>query len=255
MMIDLHCHLLPGIDDGPRSVAGALAIAERAAADGIEIVAATPHFRADHPAVQPSELAERCDAIQAEIDTASISLRVVPGAEVDLVAGADATDDQLRLATYGQKGNDLLVETPYGPLTPGFEQMLFDRFIARGFRVLLAHPERNPTFQEEPTRLLALVRRGVLLQVTAGSLIGSRRSRTRRLARALINEGVAHVLASDAHRAPTRVRLSVGAAEASRLDRARAPWMVTEAPAAVLAGEALPPVPRRGRRRLRETRR
>ncbi len=247
-MIDLHCHLLPGIDDGPRSVADAVALAKAAAADGIKVVAATPHFRADHPGVQPVELAERCDAMQVEIDAAGISLQVVPGAETDLVAGADATDDELRLATYGQRGNDLLLETPYGPLTPGFELILFDRFISRGLRVLLAHPERNPTFQEDPTRLSALVRRGVLLQVTAGSLLGSRRSRTRRLARALINEGVAHILASDAHSGQGRARLSLGVSEASRLDRMRAQWMVTDAPTAILAGDALPPVPKRARR-------
>jgi protein-tyrosine phosphatase len=244
-MIDLHCHLLPGIDDGPENLDEARVLAESAAADGIEVIAATPHLRDDHPGVNPEELRERCTAVAEALRAADVDIEVVPAGEVDLVWALDAPDHALDLVSYGQRGSDVLVETPYGELNSNFEQMLFDRFASRDVRVLLAHPERNPTLREDPRRLSELVRRGVLVQVTASSLIDSgRRSRSRRMARAMIKEGIAHVIASDSHGPGVqRASLSAGVAEAARIDPGRAGWMVDDAPRAILAGEPLPPPP------------
>ncbi len=243
-MIDLHCHVLPGIDDGPTSTEEAVHLASRAAQDGITTIAATPHLRSDHPGVEPTELNARSRELEQALAAAGHDLGIVPAGEVDLVWALDAPDDELRLVTYGQRGTDVLLESPYGTLSPSFEQFLFERFSARGIRVLLAHPERNPTFREDPKRLADLVRRGVLVQVTANSLANrKRRSQSRRLAMHLIEEGLAHVMASDSHGTYARAPLSAGVAEASRIDPARAEWMVTEAPAAILAGEPLPPPP------------
>jgi protein-tyrosine phosphatase len=114
----------------------------------------------------------------------------------------------------------------------------------RGYRTLLAHPERNPTLNREPTRLTELVGRGVLLQVTADALVPRpMASRSRRLARSLVADGIAHVLASDAHASRERDPLNAGLTEARGLVGAHADWMVEEAPAAILAGDALPPRP------------
>jgi protein-tyrosine phosphatase len=244
-VIDLHCHLLPGIDDGPATMDRARELAESAVADGIGVIAATPHLREDHPRVAPRELRDRCTAVAEALRAANIEVEVVPGGEVDVVWAMDNPDESLDLVSYGQRGRDVLVETPYGPLSPTFEQLLFDRFGARDVRVLLAHPERNPTFQEDPARLADLVRRGVLLQVTAGSLTNSNtKSRSRQLARRLVKEGVAHVIASDSHGgAIRRTPLSAGVAEAEKLAPGRGRWMVTDAPRAVLEGEPLPPAP------------
>jgi protein-tyrosine phosphatase len=250
-LIDLHCHLLPGIDDGPVTTEESLMLAREAASDGIDVIAATPHLRADHPRVRPLELAGRCDALKDALAAEGSVLEVVPGAEVAVTWALDAAQEDLRLATYGQRGTDALVETPYGPLTSNFEELLFDRFSARGVRILLAHPERNPTFQQEPERLAELVRRGVLTQITARSLSRSRRrSPVRRLATAMVSEGLAHVLASDSHGVDRRASsLSAGVAAAAGIDAGRARWMVTDAPAAILAGEPLPPLPPAPRRR------
>ena len=128
-------------------------------------------------------------------------LEVVVGAEVDVVWTRTASDEELRLATYGQAGTDMLLETPYGPLPPGFEDWVFSRLSLEGIRVMLAHPERNLSFQQSPERLAEMVSRGVLVQVTAGSLAGKRKSESRKLARWMVEEGLAQVIASDAHRA------------------------------------------------------
>jgi protein-tyrosine phosphatase len=200
-------------------------------------VAATPHVRPDHPQVVPGDLAGRCAELQEALVTYGIGLEVVPGGELDLACGLEASDDELRLVSFGQRGDYLLVETPYGGLSSLFEHQLFELEL-RGFRLVLAHPERNPTFQEDFDRLATLVSRGVLLQVTAGSLLRrDRRSRTTRMARALVRRGLAHVLASDAH-GPSIARppMSHGLRVARELAGTRADLMVADTPAAILAG-------------------
>jgi protein-tyrosine phosphatase len=256
-VIDLHCHILPGIDDGPATIAHSLELARELAAAGVRTVAATPHLRDDHPAVRAAEIADRCEELQRSLAAAGIDLEVMPGAEVDLVRALESTDEELRLASFGQRGKDLLLEAPYGPLPTSFEEQVF-MLSVRGYRILLAHPERNPSLQRDPERVSDLVRRGVLLQVTAQALLPRPlASRSRELARSLVAGGMAHVLASDAHGSSGRGRLSAGVAEARALVGAYADWMVEEAPAAILAGEALPAPPatppvRRGlRRRLK----
>jgi protein-tyrosine phosphatase len=242
-MIDLHCHLLPGIDDGPRTAEESVELGDAAFADGIRVVAATPHLRGDHPMVRAEELAARCEELRTTFDAHCVPVEIVPAAEISLTWAQGASEEQLRLATYGQRGTDLLLETPYPPLPPDFERRIFELFTTRGIRVLLAHPERNPTFQEDPERLAELVRRDVLVQVTALSLVAAaRRSRSRRLAEALVKEGLVHVIASDSH-GPIRPSplLSDAVAVAEHLAPERAMWMVTDAPAAIIAGEPLVP--------------
>ncbi len=240
-MIDLHAHVLPGIDDGPATIPEAVGVMAAAAAEGVTVLAATPHVRPDFPAVRPAELAARTAELAA---TCTAPPTLVSGGEIDLAWAQDASDDDLAAASYGGRGHDLLIETPYGELPSGFEDLLF-RITARGFRILLAHPERSPSLQSAPQRVRSLVEDGVLLQITAGALASpNRRSRSRRLARELVREGVAHVIASDRHGLKfTRTNLREGVAAATTDAGARAMWMATEAPAAILAGDPLPPPP------------
>jgi protein-tyrosine phosphatase len=244
-MIDLHTHVLPGVDDGPRTHDDAVALARAAAAEGVVQMAATPHLRADHPRVDPFTLKARCEDLNRRLRRARVDVEVVPGGEVDLYWAQAASDDVLRLVSYRQHGSYLLVETPYGPLPDGFEDLLF-RVTVREFRVLLAHPERNPSLQRDPDRLSRLVERGILTQVTAGSLVDApRRAPSRRLAEAMVAEGRAHVLASDAHRAISRRagRLSAAAAAAERLGRGSGRRLTVDNPAAILAGDEVQRVP------------
>jgi protein-tyrosine phosphatase len=254
-MIDLHSHVLPGIDDGPSDINESVELLGAAAAQGTAVLAATPHLRADFPLVDLGRLADACAELN-ERALADATVCVVPGAEVDLLWAQSASDEDLRLASFRQRGSDLLIETPYGELPGAFEELLF-QISVRGYRVLLAHPERSLTFQRNPMRLRDIASRGVLIQITLPSVIGrDRRSRSRRLVAALVREGLAHNLASDAHSAgpwrPPYLRDAVDAI--AELAPARAEWMVTDAPAAILEGEPLPPPPsdrERPRRRLR----
>ncbi|HEX6458490.1 MAG TPA: CpsB/CapC family capsule biosynthesis tyrosine phosphatase [Thermoleophilaceae bacterium] len=244
-MIDLHSHVLPGIDDGPDDLAESLAFAEAAAVQGTTLLVATPHLRSDFPLVRVEEVADRCAELNERLPPAP-DILVLPGAEVDIFWAQSASEDQLRLASLGQHGSDLLIETPYGLLPDHFEDMLF-KINVRGYRILLAHPERNPTFQRDPGRLKELAGRGVLIQITLPSVVTRERgSRSRKLAFALVRDGLAHNMASDSHSSgnfrPPALRTGVRAF--SDFAPAYAEWMVTDAAAAILEGEPLPRPPR-----------
>jgi protein-tyrosine phosphatase len=243
-MIDLHSHVLPGVDDGPDDIESSVALAEAAAAAGTTVLAATPHARHDHPLVDLRRVPDACAEVNDRV-RADGNITVVPAAEVDLLWAQRASDEELRLASFGQRGTDLLIETPYGVLPDTFEDLLF-QIEVRGYRILLAHPERNEAFQRDPMRLRGMTDRGVLLQITLPALLrNDRRSRSRKLAIDLVREGVAHNLASDAHSAgPWRSpNLRAGLDVLAEVAPARAEWMVTDVPAAVLAGQPIPPPP------------
>jgi protein-tyrosine phosphatase len=245
-VIDLHAHILPGIDDGPADLLGSLAMAELAVAQGTRTIVATPHLRDDYPAVIPTEIADRVRELNDFLTRLEIELEVAPGAEVALNNALELSDAELRAATLGHNGRDLLIETPYGPLPAPFEQLLA-AIAARGFRVTLAHPELNPSFQQQPERLGELVEAGTLMQVTARSLRASRRSSVRALADVGLVRGWIHVLASDAHAADWRPPdLGSAVTDAQRTfpsKTAELRWMVLDSPRAILAGVDLPPRP------------
>ncbi|HEX8121468.1 MAG TPA: CpsB/CapC family capsule biosynthesis tyrosine phosphatase [Solirubrobacteraceae bacterium] len=247
-MIDLHTHVLCGIDDGPPDLVGSIAMAEIAVAEGVRTLVATPHVRDDYPLVVPHEIPERVADLQAALDRYELPLRIVPGGEVAVGAALELSDEELRAVTLGGNGTMLLVETPHGPL-PAYFEGLIDAIADRGFVVVLAHPELNPDLQADPDRLGELVARGALVQLTARSLREPRRSRARSLAATALERGWGHVLASDSHSAEWRSpRLATQVDEARSAHRGLAAllsWSVTDAPAAILEGErpGTPPIP------------
>lgn len=245
-LVDIHAHLLPGVDDGPDTLAESVEMAAAAAAAGTGVLAASPHLRSDFPNVRVEELASRCQEVAAVLYDQGVDLEVVSGAEVSLGWALDADDQALRLASYGQRGSDLLVETPSASVV-GLDSLLF-QLSARGYRITLAHPERSPDFQRDAETVHNLVRQGILLQINADSLLGGKgRSPRRRLARDLCVEGWAHVIASDGHRgAAWRPVTDLALAADSLVGLVgpnRAEWMMSAAPTALLAGEVLPEAP------------
>jgi protein-tyrosine phosphatase len=240
--VDIHAHILPGIDDGPEDLAGSLVMARAAAESGITTLVATPHLRTDFPHVNVGELAKCSQALQEAIDRERIPLRIVPGAEVSLVWALEASDEELKLASCGQRGADLLIEAPSLDVA-GLDSLLYG-LRAKGNRVTLAHPERCPEFQREPRQLAELARQGVLLQLNADSLLGDpRRSSVAWLAQRLCANGLAHVLASDGHRGaswrPVTTLAQAVPAVTVLVGAERVRWMVQTAPAAIVEGAKL----------------
>ena len=251
-MIDLHCHILPGLDDGAPAMADSVEIARRAAEDGTRTIVATPHVREDHP-YELGEIEVRTRAVNARLEEEDVAVRVVPGAEVALTRIADLDDSELAGVCLGQ-GPYMLVESPYLPATALLEAAI-DDLQERGFRPVLAHPERSPTFMGDRRRLAALVERGVACSITAGSMAGQFGGEVQRVTRSIFERGLVHNVASDSHdpfaRPPilTEGFMALDAELPGLLDAMA--WFTQEVPAAIVAGEAVPagswPPPRQRR--------
>ena len=246
-MIDLHSHVLPGVDDGVKTIAESLDLLRAAHDDGIRQIAATPHVREDYPtSAREMELrvAEVCGAARE----AAIPVEVLPGGELDLEFAARLDDADLRRFGLGGNASLLLLEFPYFGWPLQLPDLVFDLQL-RGFRIVLAHPERNADVQHDPERLRPLVDGGVVVQLTAASLDGRLGGAPRTAAKRLLDARLAHLLASDAHAPDVRsVGLSRAAGDAG--DDGLARWLTEDVPAALLAGAALPDRPEPPRRRL-----
>jgi protein-tyrosine phosphatase len=243
-VIDLHSHILPGIDDGPATLEGSLELARAAVEAGTRTILATPHIN-DDPSIDPERIAAGLEELKTALAAAEIPLEVLPGGEIAIWRLIDLSDDTLRALALGG-GPYLLVESPFSPAAGDFEPMVVDVH-ERGYRVLLAHPERCPAFQRNPSRLEALVSAGALVQITAGSMSGAFGSTVRRFTSAILREGFAHVVASDAHDTVKRPPgLLAGFAS---LDRDlpgianHAEWLTEAVPRAILDGTGIPPRP------------
>lgn len=232
--IDLHCHLLPGLDDGARDLGDAVAMARQAQADGIGAICATPHIRSDH-AVAIDELPARRAELSAALLESGCDTRVLPGGEVaaDMLGRLD--DRDLEAVSLGGAGRWVLLEPPAGPLGGRFEAAV-DTLHTRGFRALVAHPERHPA-PDLIARLVRLVARGALVQATAAYFTDPR---TRPDMVALAQAGLIHVLASDSHSSRAGRPVALGAAlESLRAVEPVGPhlhWMARIAPSAIVRG-------------------
>lgn len=243
-MIDLHTHVLPGIDDGPATMDGSLELLRAAHADGITRLAATPHVRDDYPTQ-----AETMERLVGELDAAAreagIPVEVLPGGELDLAYLERLGDDTLRRFGLGGNPSVLLIETPHRGWPIGLRDTVF-RLAVRGFSVVLAHPERNADVQANLDLLTPLVEAGMLVQLTAASVDGRLGKRARTCAHRLLDAGLAHLLASDAHASSVRATGLTAAAEALAYP-ALVDWLTCEVPARVLASEPLSAPPERRR--------
>jgi len=245
-VIDLHSHLLPGVDDGPPHLADALALARAAVEAGTEVMVATPHVsRAYHLA--PADIGPRVDWLAAALDAAGVALDVRAGGELAPERISQLSREDIAAIGLGG-GSCVLLECPF---TRGsaLMDMAMTRLQEWGFRILLAHPERSPTYLREPQALRALVERGAMVQVTAASLRGDFGRTPRQFAKELFRAGRVHVVASDAHDVQKRgpgIRGPLDDALRSwGLPAALAGWLTEAAPRAVLADGPLPPPPRR----------
>ncbi len=247
-VIDLHSHILPGLDDGASSLADSLELARAAVHAGVTTVAGTPHVRHDFPTT-PEAMEAALDQLRAALAAEGIPLDVRGGGELDLEWLAGAPIEQVRL--FGLAGNPafVLVEMPYAGWPLGIADALY-RLELAGITPVLAHPERNPDVQERPERLRPLVEGGALTQVTAASLEGRFGAASAETALTLVRNGLAHLVASDVHR-PERRGFELGTAAARAGGPELVDWLVRQVPGAILGGTRLPERPASGHRRRR----
>ena len=244
MVIDLHCHLLPAIDDGALDMADSVAMARTAADDEIEAICATPHIRHDHD-VRIHELPARIAVLEEELSREAVPVRVLPGGEVAETAVAHLDDDELRQVSLGAAGGWILLEPAPGALGDSLEETVA-ALGSRGYRSLIAHPERHAA-EDLVERLVRLVQLGALVQATADALVDARSGPWML---ELAGQGVLHVLGSDSHSSragrPVRLRAALDRLGEVAPTRDHMDWVAREAPAAIVRGEPLePPFPPR----------
>jgi protein-tyrosine phosphatase len=202
-LVDMHCHLLAGLDDGPQTDEDALAMCALAYEDGTRIAAATAHQNESWPAVTPERIRQATARLAQQLRDARIPLTVFPCAEVMARPDADACWRRGELLSVADRGQYLLLEMPHNlfvDLGGLVEDLRRD-----GVRPILAHPERHPELLHEPDRLAELVRAGCLVQVSAGSVTAPAGRRDGRALRSWFLRGLVHLLGSDGH-SPRRRR-------------------------------------------------
>ncbi|HWA54016.1 MAG TPA: CpsB/CapC family capsule biosynthesis tyrosine phosphatase [Solirubrobacterales bacterium] len=235
-MIDLHCHILPGVDDGALDLADSLGLARQAVNDGIELVCATPHIRHDHD-VRIEEVAGRVAELNAALAEEGLPVEVLPGGEVAETAVEGLSDEELALVALGG-GEWILLEPAPGALS---ETLLarVAHLAERGYRALIAHPERHLS-ADMYERIAGLIANGALVQATADFFLRERFAAGMKM---LAEAGLVHVLSSDAHSShggrPLHLR---EAFECLGRIEAVAPhlrWMSEVAPRAIVEGGEL----------------
>jgi protein-tyrosine phosphatase len=232
VLADLHCHLLPGIDDGARDLADSIAMARQASDDGIGLICATPHIRHDHD-VRIGELRDRVGELTAAIAAEGIPVGVATGGEVAEGILPSLTDDEIDRVSLGGTGTWILLEPAPGPLGVPLVEAI-EGLAARGRRTIVAHPERHLGPGAERT-LAAAVARGALVQATAAHLLDAAAPALL----ALAARGLVHLVASDAHSAQAGRPVAISAALAQLQPNLRR--FAAEAPAAILAGDPVDP--------------
>jgi protein-tyrosine phosphatase len=239
-MIDLHCHILPGIDDGPPTIEEALELTRAAARTGVTMMVATPHVSPRYQ--NDAELiADGVALLKAGLVDAGVRLDVRPGAEIAITRIADLGEGELdRLTLDG--GPWLLIESPFKTPVDNLPAVL-GAIQRQGHSIILAHPERCPGFHRRPDILEALVHdQGILSSVTAGSLVGQFSREVQRFVLWMAERGLIHNVASDAHDC---VRRPPGIAEAMAQAGlgAHIELLTVLVPQAILTGTQLPDVP------------
>lgn len=242
-MIDLHCHVVHGIDDGPSSLDGSVAMARAAASGGTRLMVATPHV-SWHYHNRAEAIQARVTDLNAVLAQERIPVEVVTGGEVDATYSAELADDELRGVRLGDS-DALLVECPLTLASAPLDASVL-RLHRAGYRIVLAHPERSPIMRAQPGRMEAMIRAGAVTSITAGSLLGQFGREVRRFSYWMLEEGLVHNVASDAHdtvRRPPALRdalMAAAALEAPGLAH-HVDWLARDVPRAILGSAPLPP--------------
>ena len=245
-MIDLHCHILPGVDDGAADITVSLAMARAMVADGVTSVACTPHILPGVYANTGPQILGWVEQLQVALDQEDIPLQLLSGADVHMVPDAVAGLRSGQLLTLAGT-RYVLIEPPHHVVPPRIEEFFFNLMIA-GYVPILTHPERLSWIKGHYDSVLRLVEAGAWMQITAGSLLGDFGKSPQYWSEKMLAEGAVHILATDSHdtvrRPPKlakgrdRAATLVGAIEAERLVLGRPQGIVANDP----PGSLSPPV-------------
>jgi protein-tyrosine phosphatase len=239
-MIDLHCHILPGMDDGPETLSEAVVMCRAAADDGIEAIVATPHYKQGTYEFTRPEIMEAVGVLSGKIAKQGLNIRILPGAEITVSPEMQASLIPGGYLTINH-GRYFLAEFRALSVPAHWDSFLLS-FLDRGMTPIIAHPERNAWFIHHPEALAAAVQSGIMIQLTAMSITGGFGAEVRDFSVRLLRQNLVHAIASDGHSANLRPpQLSEAVALAADVvGRERAEALVTAIPRAIIEGRPIP---------------
>lgn len=197
-MIDLHCHILPGIDDGALDEKISLKMAQKAVSEGIHTIVATPHHQNGHYLNEKKDIVKYVQNLNELLKQEKVSLTILPGQEIRLYGEILEDYRADKILTLNDTRKYLFIEFPSSQVPHYAEQLLFD-VQSKGLIPIIVHPERNSRLLEEPDLLYKLITNGALAQVTAGSVTGRFGKRIKKFSQQLIQSNLVHFVSSDAH--------------------------------------------------------
>lgn len=198
MYVDLHCHILPGIDDGAKSVEDSLSMARQAVEEGVTHILCTPHHNNGVYLNPKNEVILRVKALQESLDEAQIPLTLLEGQEVRLSGDLVAMIDRVDILFADLSDTYVLIEFPSSMIPPYAEKVLFE-LCSLGYVPIIVHPERNAQIMKNPNELLPFIEMGCLGQVTNASFVGEFGKKVKKVADILVSHNLVHILSSDAH--------------------------------------------------------
>lgn len=238
--IDIHCHILPQIDDGPRSLEEALQMAQKCAMEGLGIAVATPHYIMDDPSCSIEEIAQQFDRLNHALTREVVTIKLLRGAEImanPMVPGLN-TDILKKLSINGSRY--LLIEMPALDIPAYMDDLLYNLQL-KGFIPIIAHPERNAAIIDDPPAAYELADQGALLQINAGSITGRFGRNVQKTALMLIKHRLGHFVATDAHspgkRGPRMIESFDAIADIFGIQRAQQLWI--DNPTAVISDDII----------------
>lgn len=214
-LIDIHCHILPGVDDGPATLAESIELTRMAEAEGITTIIATPHHR--HPSFdnEGQSIMEAVKSFNLSLQEAGVNVTVIPSQEVRINGELLDQVHTGEILPLGVESNYILIEFPSNHI-PHYAKNLFYDLNMRGYTPIIAHPERNKVLIENPSILYEFVKNGALTQITTSSLTGDFGKKIKKFTESLIESNLTHFLASDAHNSherPFRMQEALGECE------------------------------------------
>ena len=197
-MIDLHCHILPGIDDGAENLEASIAMAEKAISQGITHILCTPHHNNGKYTNPKSEVVSRVLNLQEELDRRNLPLTVLEGQEVRITGDLMEEIENGQILFTDLDDTYILIEFPTMDI-PAYTENIFFQLRRMGKIPVIVHPERNAKFREDPNRLIEYLEMGCLAQLTAPSYVGIFGKSVQKTAKEMVEHNLVQMVASDAH--------------------------------------------------------
>lgn len=239
-MIDIHCHILPGIDDGPTDMDESIEMCRMAASDGITVIVATPHFMPGQYTADSVRVFEEASRLSAALQLLDIPVTILTGADVAVSPEVPAQLRSVEHLTINRTGRYFLAEFPHNHVPPGWDRFLYS-MLASGVTPVITHPERNFWFMQHPEALFPVVAKGVMVQITAMSLTGEFGEEAQEVSLYLLRHNLAHVIATDAHSSTYRPPILSEAVDmvVELFGREKADCLIESIPAAIIEGRPI----------------